>query len=60
MLNNNYVRIALFIVLVVVLYWLVITLARNEAGADDMPMISGVSGHLEDAAAIRESAPIPE
>ena len=49
MLKNTYVRIAIFIVLVLILYYLVITLSRSVAGADDarMPLVG--SERLEDA-----------
>lgn len=56
MLKNTYVRIALVIVLVIILYYLVITLARSTAGADDSQVPLGESVHLEDAESTRDGA----
>jgi len=43
MLKNVYVRIAVIIVLVIILFYLVITLARSVATADDSPMLQGTA-----------------
>ena len=59
MLKNPYVRVALFIVLVIILYYLVITLARSVATAGDAQLLPGGSERLENPAPTRESAEEP-
>lgn len=53
MLKNTYVRIAVAIVAVILLYYLVVTLGRSAAGADDARMSLGGSEWLERAAPTR-------
>jgi hypothetical protein len=47
--SNRYVRIAIIVVLVIVLYYLVIALGRGVSGADDTQVSSAASGRLADA-----------
>jgi hypothetical protein len=42
MLSNTYVRIAIIIVLVIILYYLVITLARNVQASESVSTSSAV------------------
>ena len=56
MLNNTYVRIALIIVLVIILYYLVTTLARSVATGDDARVPLESSEPLADAAPTRARA----
>lgn len=58
-LKNTYVRIAFIIVLVILLYYLVITLARSVATGGDAQMPPAGSERLGDPAPTRESAGEP-